>query len=288
VRRATIGDDDLQLLAFLAEQRVATAWHMRALLGCSPQTTERRVHALVAAGVAGRQTIFAHEPAMCWITQRGLRTIGSPLPAPKPNLERYRHDLGVAWLWLAARGGAFGRLRGQVSERAMRSADRRGRSLDADPPVVAAARMTEATAASGAYGIGIGGAGPRGGVQLHYPDLLLQTASGHRVAVELELSGKGRRRLERIMLGYAADARVDAALYLCPPGPLGARVQEAARRVGIGERVHVQRLTPGSPAGAPSPGVAISAPSAALSVPAAAAAVRDSRPAKARSATAER
>ncbi len=229
------------MLAFLAEQRVATSWHVQALLDCSPQTAERRLRGLVAAGVVARQEIFAHQPATCWITRRGLRTIGSLLPAPKPDLERYRHDIGVAWLWLAARGDAFGRLQGQVSERAMRSSDRRGHP------------------GSDVCGVGIGGTGPRGGIQLHYPDLLLHTASGHRVAVELELTGKGQRRLERIMLGYAADGRIDAALYLCPPGPLGARVQEAARRVGIGDRVHVQQLTPGSPAGAPAPGAAMRA-----------------------------
>jgi hypothetical protein len=99
------------------------------------------------------------------------------------------------------------------------------------------------------YGVGVGGGG-----RLHYPDLLLETATGHRVAVELELTGKGRRRLERIMLGYAADPRVDGVLYLCPRGPLGRRVQDAARRMGVSDRVSVQLLAPGSPEGAPEPG----------------------------------
>ncbi len=260
MQRATLGDDELEVLAFLAQQRLATSLHVQVLLDCGPQTAGRRLRGLVAAGLAARQEIFAHQPASCWITRRGLRAIGSSLPAPKPDLERYRHDLGVAWLWLAARNGAFGRLQSQVSERTMRSSDRRGRSPNQDALGPTAG---SAITPPRAYGVGIVGAGARGGLQLHYPDLLLQTASGHRVAVELELSGKGQRRLERIMLGYAADARIDAALYLCPPGQLGRHVQAAARRAGIGERVHVQRLAPGSPAGAPPPDAAVSVATAA-------------------------
>ena len=39
-------------------------------------------------------------------------------------------------------------------------------------------------------GIGLGLAGPRGGQKLHYPDLILETSGGKRVAVELELTPK--------------------------------------------------------------------------------------------------
>jgi hypothetical protein len=228
VERALLGEDELQVLEFLAEHRVATTGHVQELLGSTRQAAGVRVRRLVEAGLVGRQRIFEGQPATCWITRRGLDAIDKSLPAPQLNLKEYRHDLGAAWLWLAARRGVFGELRGVVSERTMRSADRR------------------AEAPAHRFGVGAGAGG-----RLHYPDLLLQTASGQRVAVELELTGKGRRRLDGIMLGYAADPLIDAVLYLCPRGRVGAGVRDAARRAGIGERVSVQVLAPGSPEGAP-------------------------------------
>jgi hypothetical protein len=231
MERAILGSEEIQTLEFLAEHRVAITSQVQALLGGSPQATERRIRRLAEAGLVARQKIFEVQPAACWITRQGLGAIECRLPAPTVDLKGYRHDVGLGWLWLAARGGEFGELRAVVSERTMRSADRR------DPTP------------GRTYGVGVGGGG-----RLHYPDLLLETATGHRVAVELELTGKGRRRLERIMLGYAADPRVDGVLYLCPRGPLGRRVQDAARRMGVSDRVSVQLLAPGSPEGTPEPG----------------------------------
>lgn len=227
VARATLTGPDTRVLEFLAQHRVATTWHVQSLLECSPAGAERRLRHLAESGMVNLQRIFEGQPAACWITRQGLGAVDSRLPAPRLDLKGYRHDLGVAWLWLAARGGAFGRPRWIVSERAMRSADRR------DP------------APGRAYGIGAGPA-----ARLHYPDLLLEMAGGHLVALELELTGKGARRLDRIMLGYATDPRLDAVLYLCPPGPLRRRVQAAARRSGVSDLVHVQQLAPGSPSGA--------------------------------------
>ena len=232
------------MLEFLAEHRAVAVSQVQALLGCAPRTAGRRVQALRAAGLLRRERIFEGLPAACWITRAGLRLVESDLPAPRMDLKGYRHDVGLAWLWVAARNGAFGRLDAVVSERSMRSADRRreGRASPASWPM------------GDRYGIGVAGSGSRGGLALHYPDLVLDTASGQRVAIELELTAKPSRRLDRIMLGYAAAARVDVLLYLCPNRAMGLQVQAAARRAGISDQVHVQLLAPGSPAGAPDPG----------------------------------
>lgn len=228
----------MRVLEFLAEHRVVVDWQVQAVLGCAPRTASRRLHKLADAGLIKRRRIFAGHPQACWISARGLRVLDSRLPAPEPDLNEYRHDVGLAWLWLAAENGTFGRLDGVVSEREMRSADRR-------------LERPEAPRAGGRYGIGVAAAGPRGGLSLHYPDLLLETATGHRVAIELELTAKGPRRLDRIMLGYASDARVDAVLYFCPTRAIGQRVLAAGRRAGISDRVQVRLLAPGAPAGAP-------------------------------------
>ncbi|HET9720629.1 MAG TPA: hypothetical protein VFP55_11160 [Solirubrobacteraceae bacterium] len=265
--------EDTRVLEFLAEHRVAIVSQVQVLLDCTPRTAERRLHRLVGADLVVRRRIFEGLPAACWITARGLGLLERQLPAPRLDLKCYRHDVGLAWMWIAAQNGVFGPLTGQISERAMRSADRRAVTLGSgrEDALGGDALREDAlredalggdalgggaglAGAVGRYGIGVAGTGPRGGLSLHYPDLILDAVSGHRIAVELELTAKTPGRLDRIMLGYAADPGVATVLYLCPPGPLGGRVQAAARRAGISDRVHVRQLAPGSPAGAPDPG----------------------------------
>ena len=55
------------------------------------------------------------------------------------------------------------------------------------------------------HGVGIGLYGPAGGAERHYPDLRFKTASGHGVAVELELTAKSARRLYPPTLGPARN-----------------------------------------------------------------------------------
>jgi hypothetical protein len=109
-----------------------------------------------------------------------------------------------------------------VSERTMRSRD--GKSPGSER-----------------FGVRLGGLGAGGRERFHYPDLLLVDPNGHRIAVELELSGKGRRRLEGILAGYAADPRISAVLYLVDRPSVGRSIEASARALGIADLVHVQR-----------------------------------------------
>jgi len=110
-------------------------------------------------------------------------------------------------------------------------------------------------------GVRLGGLGPRGQERLHYPDLLLHTTDGRRVALELELSSKGHR-LETILAGYGADPRIDGVVYLVESAAVARSVQAAARRLGVSSLVHVQRvrLTERSPTEARDTGVTRAAP----------------------------
>jgi hypothetical protein len=146
------------------------------------------------------------------------------------------HDVGVAWLWLAAHRGAFGPLAEVVSERTMRSRDG------------GEAHATRVTGRSEhePFGVRLSGQGPKGGPRLHYPDLLLVDREGRRLAVELELSSKGRSRRHQIIGGYAFDRRVDAVLYLVSDQRVAREVQEAARRFGSERTVIVQRVRVGA------------------------------------------
>jgi hypothetical protein len=158
------------------------------------------------------------------ITRNGLRAIGSSLPTPRLDVHNYRHDVGLAWLWLTARHGTFGPLSEIVSERQMRSHDAvRGR--EAEP-----------------FAVRLGGVAARGNERLHYPDLLVRTADGRRVALELELSGKKRLRLESILAAYGADPRIADVVYLVESQALARNVERAARRVGASDLVRAQRV----------------------------------------------
>lgn len=215
---------DLELLAFLAAHRLVEADHARRFLRRAPSTARGRLSALREAGLVTQRHIFHRQPPCYQVTARGLAAIGSRLPVPRVDLHGYGHDLGVAWLWLLARDGAFGELREVIAERELRSRD--GPGGRAEPPLA----------------VRVGGVGPRGRERLHYPDLLLVTGHGRRVALELELSDKGRTRRERILSAYGADPRVDAVVYLVEDRRLGDALIASARRLGIESIVRVQSV----------------------------------------------
>jgi len=217
-----ITERDRLLLAFAAEHKLVLASQAKALLGTSLAAAARRLRALGADRLLDSDRPFDEQPLCYQVTREGLGVIESRLPAPR-SVDRagYRHDVGVGWLWLAGRAGVWGEMREVVSERAMRSRD--GRSPGTER-----------------FGVRLGGLGPGGRERFHYPDLLLVDPRGHRIAVELELTAKDRRRLEGILAGYAADPRVSAVLYLVDRPSVGRSIQASARALGISDLVHVQ------------------------------------------------
>jgi hypothetical protein len=198
--------------------------HVAALLDTTEEAAKTRLSKLEKAAYVRSARVFRGQPGMHLIAQDGLDVLGSRLPPPRVDMHSYQHDAGVAWLWIAARSGTFGPLREILGERRMRSHDA-ARDPEAEP-----------------FAVKLGGFGPGGRERLHYPDLLLRTADGRRIALELELSSKARVRLDRIMGGYAADPRIDGVVYLVESGTVARSVQAAARRFAISSLVHTQRV----------------------------------------------
>ncbi len=221
-RDVRLTDRDLRVLSFLAQHRLALDTHLQGILGASADATRARLRALARGGFLSYRRVFDGEPAACQIRRAGLAAIGSRLPPPRLNLACYEHDVGAAWLWLAARSGSFGPMREVIAERVLRSHDR---SPDHDGE---------------RYGVRLGGVGPGGQERLHYPDLLLVTPHRRRIAIELELTSKGRTRREGILAGYGADSRIDAVLYLVEKGSLRRAIESSAARLGVSDRVQVQ------------------------------------------------
>ncbi len=226
--RVTLTDRDRTALEFAAEHKLVLAAQVAVLLANSEEAAARRLRGLGAERLLIRDRPYEGRPPCYQATGRGLRVVGSPLSAPKPvDRQHYRHDVGVGWLWLAARAGVWGELAEVVSERTMRSRD-------------GAAQHLPSTTAPERFGVRLGGYGPNGRPRLHYPDLLLVDRAGQRIAVELELSAKDRPRREKILAGYAADARIDGILYLADRPAVAAAIRASARRVGISDLVYVQ------------------------------------------------
>src|SRR5947209_13192542 len=113
---------DRQMLFFLAEHRLVLESQVVALMGGSPRSVRRRLRTLAVKGYVAQRRGF-DASRCCVIRPRGLAAIGSTLKAPVENLGMYRHDVGVAWLWLGAARGAFGPLADVIGERRIRSHD---------------------------------------------------------------------------------------------------------------------------------------------------------------------
>jgi hypothetical protein len=226
-RQAWFTDRDRRILAFCAEHRFVLAAQVALLEGIGLDLARRRLSALTQAGYLTSEQRYVAEPRAYTVTRYGRDVVGSDLSQPRkldPNL--YAHDVGVTWLTAAAHRGLFGELSQVVSERRMRSED--GRDNPGREP-------------HGVRYIGGGGGGwNAGGRRLHYPDLTVVTASGQRVAFELELNLKGQARRERILLAYAGDPRFDGVVYLVATQRDRRTLEASARRAGLENRLYVQ------------------------------------------------
>ncbi|MDQ6746147.1 MAG: hypothetical protein M3Z27_09080 [Actinomycetota bacterium] len=236
--RLQLTERDRRILAFIADHRLVLASHVQALLGVAPDAAQTRLRKLERSGYLDRRALFHLQPACYQVTSRGLGAIGSELPRPRGvDMREYVHDVGTAWLWLAAGRGAFGPVAEVLSERQLRSRegfprqDGTGNEQGGD------------RAAGERYGVRLWDFGPGGRERLHYPDLLLRTPEGQRIALELELSAKSRARLDKVMSAYAAERRIDAVVYLVDRPEIGRRVRAAATRAGVSSLVHVEQFS---------------------------------------------
>jgi hypothetical protein len=219
-------DRDRRILSFCAEHRFVLAAQVALLEGIGLDAARQRLGTLTRAGYLTSERRYVAEPHAYAVTRDGRGAAGSDLTQPrKLDPALYAHDVGVAWLTAAARRGLFGELSQVVSERRMRSEDRRD---DRDGEL------------HGVHYVGGGSGWGAGGLRLHYPDLTVVTATGQRVAFELELQLKGATRRERILSAYAGDPRFDAVVYLVATHKERRTLEASARRAGLEDRLYVQ------------------------------------------------
>ena len=226
-----LGERDREILGFAAEHRFVLARQVARLVGISERSAADRLRKLEKARYFVREEGREGDSFAYLATDRAMRAAQSTLPVPRPiDPAVYRHEAALGWLALEARDGRFGPVRDVVTERRMRSHD--GRTADRNDR----------------YGVWLGGVGPGGRDRMHHPDLVIDTASGHRVAFELELTGKGRVRRERILEAYAAEPRIAQVVYLVENRSTGRAVQRSAARLGISGLINVQAVSMQPPA----------------------------------------
>ncbi|MBV9836824.1 MAG: hypothetical protein JO156_01805 [Solirubrobacterales bacterium] len=218
-----LNDLDREVLRFAAAHCLVAPDHVSALTSAPIAEAGARMVRLAANGLLVRDRLAAAGWGCFRITCAGLRAVASGLPPPR--LTRcHRHDVGVPWVWLAARDGVFGSIDRVLCEREMR-----GALSDVDAPFE--------VQPDGEHG--------------HFPDVMLLTRSG-RIPVELPLAAPAAEQLAAILRAYAADARVVAVLYLVVDPWVGELVQSVVGQLELTQLVHVQPARFGSEL--PSPG----------------------------------
>ncbi len=180
---------DLEIIRFLARMRLATALQLSRAMAMRPDRVYRRTRFLHGAGLIRYERVVAGRPGIYLATRRGVSLAGCPLGAGRIGLTTYRHDLAMVSLSLELLASHPGSR--WRSEREIRS------SVD------------------------LGESG-------HVSDGVL-IRSTDSVAVELELTPKGLRRLGRILRYYARCREYGEVWYFLTDATALTRYQRLMR-----------------------------------------------------------
>ena len=183
----------------VAEARqVAARWQREpwrqdgAAKGMPASNVYRRLRGLEAQGLLARKRLLHGEPGVFLATVDGLRLAGLDLRARKVSAAGVAHATQATWLALLLEE-EFG------PERVVTEREVRARDGSAERP---------------AYAIAAGGKLPSGRLRLHFPDFAVEDGpDGRPLAIELELSAKGQRRLLEIVRAYVRARHVGAVRY---------------------------------------------------------------------------
>jgi hypothetical protein len=159
------------------------------------RNTRRRLYGLVGLGLLAHRRVFHGRPGVYWATESGLAAIGLRLSPAGVDIRTYEHDRLAAEVAIELEG-EFGRP-AVITERELRSHD--------------------ATADGPRYGVRrrMSGAGERRG--LHFPDLAIDDGGARPLAVEVELTAKGRARLDSIIGAYVRARHIKGVRYYGAP-----------------------------------------------------------------------
>jgi hypothetical protein len=209
---------DRELVRWIARLGAVEIGHVQERFAVCRSVSYAVVARLVSARLIERIATLPGDPTLLSATPQGIRYAGLGLPAARVAAGAVDH-------WLACADVAIWAERRWSPEALMTERELRFAELDAPKPI-ASAIVDEL---------------PDGGPMLHRPDLVVRE-NGNVIAIEVELTPKAPRRLERIVRSWRRARHVAQTLYLCPPGPTQRAVERAIERTHATERVGVREL----------------------------------------------
>jgi hypothetical protein len=199
---------DEAVLRWVERFRFVTAELVAERFGVSVQRANARLRRLERVGLLASRQRHACEARAVFVTARGAQLLGAPRRrAPRVDVQR-EHELAIVAMVIELETS---RLDCRVLT------DRECRRL----------RRPN----GGRYGVDAFGHDGHG---QHWPDLVVETAWGRRYALEVELSVKAPRRLQRIIDAYLQGVTYDAVHYLVRDPALARRLRAFAKRAEAG------------------------------------------------------
>lgn len=189
-----VTERDLEIVRWIGRQRFVEAGQVATRFRMHERHVYRRLRGLVWLGLLAHRRVFHGQPGAYWATRAGLRAVGVRLPVAGIDIRTYDHDRIAAAIVIELES-EFG-APAILTERELRSRD------------TAAERP--------AYGVWGRRAqlGPRG---LHFPDLAVDRGEGLPLVVEVELTAKGRARLDSIVGAYVRARHIAGVRYYASP-----------------------------------------------------------------------
>jgi hypothetical protein len=189
---------DAEVLRFIGRFRFVTDELLGGKFGVSRQQMNLRLRRLAAAGLVQR-TASPAQPALTMLTPHGARAVGLPARRAARTDAQRDHELALVWLVIQLERA------GNVDVRT----ERECRELEA----AEVARYSVPVAQTGRQ------------ADLRWPDIVLVSGS-RRTALEVELSAKGRKRLQAIIDGYATADAFDEVMFLAIDACVARRLAE--------------------------------------------------------------
>ena len=209
---------DIEMLRWIGRLRFAEANQVARRFAMDERNAYRRLRGLVAGELVSHHRVFHAMPGAYSATPAGLLCAGLGLPRPRLDIRTYAHDRAAASVAIE--------LEAEFGPAALRT-ERELRSHDSGDP------QRPRYAVRRGYERGRGG--------LHFPDLAVELDAGRPLAVEIELSAKGARRLDSIVRAYVGGRHLDSVRYYAAPAALGA-VARAVDRAGAQDLFDIRAL----------------------------------------------
>lgn len=212
---------DRRILAFMGAHRFVLVPQIAGYLEIDEVVVGEQLKMLEGRRMARSERVGAGLEVLWRVTAGGLRLIASRMTPPDFDLARYRHEVGVVWLWVAAWQSVFGEPERVLSKREMRSLDQTSVEGGGSDGRFSVPVKCRSTVESGAL----------------YPDVML-VFSGSRVAVHLFAWPYSSVDLNTLFSGHARRPEAaDMVLVFVDDKRVGKRVAEAAERHGVRDRV---------------------------------------------------